>query len=148
MGPPGKLRGGGADVEGVTLRIRSSDFELLRLHGEETYPQECCGVLVGEFGEAGDRTVNRVVRCGNTRTDSPEKRYQISPAELIRIQREARLSGRHIVGFYHSHPDWPARWSSTDLETACFPTLTAQSTGRFSGALSQAVERRIHVQHD
>jgi proteasome lid subunit RPN8/RPN11 len=135
----------------VTLRIRSSDFELLRLHGEETYPQECCGVLVGEFGEAGGRTVNRVVRCGNTRTDSPEKRYHISPAELIRIQREARLSGRHIVGFYHSHPDWPARWSSTDLEeahwTGCSYVITSIEKGKAVGSSSFVLRGGDEAKH-
>jgi proteasome lid subunit RPN8/RPN11 len=47
------------------------------------------------------------VQCGNTRTDSPENRYHISPSELVRIQREALLAGHDIVGFYHSHPDHP-----------------------------------------
>jgi len=124
----------------MALKIRSSEFVQLRVHGEETYPQECCGVLVGEFGENGDRTVNRVVRCANTRADSLQRRYQISPAELIRIQREARLTGEHIVGFYHSHPDWPARWSSTDLEeahwTGCSYVITSIEKGEAVGTSS------------
>ncbi len=102
----------------MALRIQKALFEQLRQHGEETYPHECCGVLVGEFDEAGDRTVNRVTQCGNTRTDSPENRYHISPGELVRIQREAALAGQDIVGFYHSHPDCAAVASSTDLAEA------------------------------
>ncbi|MGA3125765.1 MAG: M67 family metallopeptidase [Candidatus Korobacteraceae bacterium] len=102
----------------MALRIQKTLLEGLRQHGEESYPHECCGALVGDFDAAGNRMVRSVIRCGNMRTDSPQKRYQISPAELVRVQREARLAGREIVGFYHSHPDHPAQWSSTDLAEA------------------------------
>ena len=95
----------------MALKIQKALFDQLRQHGEETYPHECCGVLVGEFDEAGNKTVKTRVACGNTRTDSPENRYHINPAELIRIQREAALAGQDIVGFYHSHPDCRGEWS-------------------------------------
>jgi len=62
--------------------------------------------------------VQSVVRAGNTRTDSPHNRYSIDPAELIRIQIQGRKRGEDIIGFYHSHPDHPAMWSSTDLAEA------------------------------
>ena len=91
-------------------------------------------MLVGKFDEAPNKTVQRVVACGNTRTDSPQNRYHISPAELIRIQREAALAGLNIVGFYHSHPDWPAKWSSTDLDeahwTGCSYVITSVENGK------------------
>jgi proteasome lid subunit RPN8/RPN11 len=62
--------------------------------------------------------VARAVPCANTRSDSPRNRYGIDPRELIRIQREGRERSEDIVGFYHSHPDHPARWSPTDLAEA------------------------------
>jgi proteasome lid subunit RPN8/RPN11 len=118
----------------MALKIQKTLFEQLRLHGEETYPHECCGVLVGEFEDAGDRTVKSVVKCGNTRTDSPQNRYHISPGELVRVQREARLAGHDIVGFYHSHPDCPAQASSTDLAeahwTGCSYVITNVEEGK------------------
>jgi proteasome lid subunit RPN8/RPN11 len=119
----------------MALRIHRTLLAQLRQHGEETYPHECCGVLVGEFDEAGEgRTVLTVVKCGNTRTDSPQNRYHISPAELVRIQREAGLVGHDIVGFYHSHPDCPAVWSSTDLAeahwTGCSYVITRVEKGK------------------
>ena len=124
----------------MALRIAKTDFAQLRLHGEQTYPRECCGVLVGEFGEADDRTVLSVARCDNARTDWPEKRYSISPAELIRIQREARAAGHAIVGFYHSHPDRPARWSDVDLDeahwTGCSYVIISIEKGKAAGANS------------
>ena len=62
--------------------------------------------------------VELAVRAGNTRTDSAHNRYHIAPQELINIQRQARERDLDIVGFYHSHPDHPARWSPTDLNEA------------------------------
>ena len=99
------------------LQFKRADYEEIRRHGEETYPHECCGILIGT-SEGDVRTVRATVRCGNTRTDSPQNRYNIDPRELVRAQREAHERGLDIVGFYHSHPDHPAHWSPTDFEEA------------------------------
>lgn len=100
------------------LYINQAEYDALRLHGEETYPHECCGVLLGRFEDDGARRVTAIARCGNTRQDSPQNRYNIDPRELVRIQRESREQGLDILGFYHSHPDHPAQWSQTDLVEA------------------------------
>ena len=100
------------------LKIAPKDYAALRRHGEETYPHECCGVLLGRTEDDGTRVVTSTARCGNTRTDSPQNRYNIDPRDQIRIQREARERGEDIIGYYHSHPDHLARWSSTDLAEA------------------------------
>jgi proteasome lid subunit RPN8/RPN11 len=92
-------------------------YEAIRAHGEETYPHECCGVLLGTAGEEGN-VVAEAVEAGNTRTDSAHNRYHIAPEELVRIQLRAREQALDIVGFYHSHPDHPAQWSKTDFEEA------------------------------
>jgi proteasome lid subunit RPN8/RPN11 len=118
----------------MALKIPVKVYKQLRQHGEAVYPHECCGVLVGEFDEAGGKAVKAAVPCGNTRTDSLANRYHISPSELVRIQREALLAGHDIVGFYHSHPDHPARWSATDLAeahwTGCSYVITSVEKGR------------------
>jgi proteasome lid subunit RPN8/RPN11 len=118
----------------MALKIPAVLYNRLRQHGEATYPHECCGVLVGQFGEAAVKIVKTVVECGNTRTDSPTNRYHIDPIELVRIQRGALLAGDDIVGFYHSHPDHPARWSTTDLAeahwTMCSYVITSVEKGR------------------
>ena len=100
------------------LRIGQSHYEAIRQHGQETYPHECCGVLLGRFEHDGTRVVTSLARAGNTRIDSPANRYNIDPKELVRIQREGREREEDIVGFYHSHPDHPAQWSQTDLAEA------------------------------
>jgi proteasome lid subunit RPN8/RPN11 len=114
------------------LKIDKERYDAVRRHGEETYPHECCGVLLGQID--GDiKTVTTTARAGNTRTDSAHNRYNIDPKELIRIQREGRDRGEDIVGFYHSHPDHPARWSVTDLSEAhwfgCSYVITSVDKG-------------------
>jgi len=115
------------------LKISHQDYAEIRRHGEETYPHECCGVLLGQMD--GDvRSVTSTARCGNTRTDSPQNRYHIDPKELIRIQREGRARNEDIIGFYHSHPDHPAQWSQTDLAEAhwvgCSYVITRVAQGK------------------
>jgi proteasome lid subunit RPN8/RPN11 len=115
------------------LKLRPADYDEIRRHGEETYPHECCGVLLGVIGDDW-REVRATVRCGNTRIDSPQNRYNIDPRELVRVQREARERDLDIVGFYHSHPDHPARWSPTDFQEAhwigCSYVITSVEHGR------------------
>ncbi|HZU41173.1 MAG TPA: M67 family metallopeptidase [Terriglobales bacterium] len=114
------------------LKIGKFEWQAIRRHGEETYPHECCGVLLGRFEDDG-RVVTSTVPCGNTRTDSPQNRYNIDPRELVRIQRQGREHGEDIVGFYHSHPDHPPRWSPTDLAEAhwigCSYVITSVEKG-------------------
>jgi proteasome lid subunit RPN8/RPN11 len=116
------------------LKLGKSQYDALRRHGEETYPDECCGVLLGQMEDDGVRTVSSTARAGNTRTDSAHNRYNIDPKDLIRIQREGRERGEDIIGFYHSHPDHPARWSSTDLAEAhwfgCSYVITSVEKGK------------------
>src|SRR3981081_4333603 len=98
------------------LKLSQSDYLSLRQHGEETYPHECCGVLLGRFDNNGaesvsesvSKTVSRIARCGNTRADSPHNRYQIDPRELIRIQREGRERAEDVGRVCHSPTRPPA----------------------------------------
>jgi proteasome lid subunit RPN8/RPN11 len=115
------------------LKISPKNYAEIRRHGEETYPHECCGVLLGQL-DGHVRTVTSTARCGNTRTDSPQNRYHIDPKELVRIQREGRARNEDIIGFYHSHPDHPAQWSQTDLAEAhwigCSYVITKVAQGQ------------------
>jgi proteasome lid subunit RPN8/RPN11 len=115
------------------MKLSKTDYEALRAHGEETYPHECCGVLLGKSGVDGNH-VHKILRAGNTRTDRAHDRYNIAPEELIRAQRQARGLGLDIVGFYHSHPDHPAQWSKTDFDEAhwvgCSYIITSIENGK------------------
>ena len=116
----------------MSLILSRALYDDLRAHGEATYPNECCGILLGRADDAAIR-VTSLLRAGNTRTDSAHNRYNIAPEELIAAQRQARNSGLDIVGFYHSHPDHPAQWSRTDFAEAhwfgCAYVITAVEKG-------------------
>jgi proteasome lid subunit RPN8/RPN11 len=116
-----------------TLQLPRAVYLELRAHGEETYPHECCGALLGHSTSDGWR-IEAALRAGNTRTDSAHNRYQIAPIELVKIEREARSRGLQIAGFYHSHPDHPARWSATDFAEAhwlgCSYVITEVTHGK------------------
>jgi proteasome lid subunit RPN8/RPN11 len=114
------------------LQVKREIYEAIRAHGEETYPHECCGALLGRETGNGWR-IEASVKAGNTRTDSAHNRYHIAPIELVKIEREARRQGLSIAGFYHSHPDHPAQWSPTDFSEAhwlgCSYVITAVAQG-------------------
>jgi proteasome lid subunit RPN8/RPN11 len=115
------------------IQLSKNVYDQIRRHGEETYPHECCGVLLGT-SNGDSRLVTTAAPCGNTRTDSPQNRYNIDPRELVRIQREGRERDEDILGFYHSHPDHPAQWSKTDLAEAhwfgCSYIITSVEKGK------------------
>lgn len=100
-----------------TLEITPGHLQTITRHGEASYPEECCGFLIGRSdGEA--TVVERVVSAGNERQESRHNRYLISPETVLAANKEARALGLDIVGYYHSHPDHPARPSEFDRDHA------------------------------
>jgi proteasome lid subunit RPN8/RPN11 len=93
-------------------------LDAIRRHGEADYPHECCGLLIGSLGGSG-KTVDEIFPISNAREESAKRnRFLIAPEELMRGEKHARLAGRDVVGFYHSHPDHPAVPSQFDLDHA------------------------------
>jgi proteasome lid subunit RPN8/RPN11 len=99
------------------MRIPRAQVEAMLEHARTGYPYEVCGIMLGR-GPDGARRVEEVVAVANRETEAPRVRYQIAPEDQIRVQREARERGWEIVGYYHSHPDHPARPSETDRRIA------------------------------
>lgn len=95
-------------------------LEAVWRHAEQSYPYECCGLLLGRFQD-GRRQVAAAERMRNVNTASPRTRYDLDPREHLAAQRSARARGLEIIGFYHSHPDHPAQPSQYDLEHAAWP---------------------------
>ena len=89
----------------------------IRAHGEETYPHECCGALIGSGGRVTD-----VVALPNTTEEGPRRRFLVRPSDYREAERRAAELGGELLGFYHSHPDHPARPSQYDLDHA-WPTF-------------------------
>ena len=100
----------------MTLRLPGVLADEIRRHGEAAYPAECCGALVGRADGAA-KDVVRLWPAINRRTDDPH-RYLIAPDDLRRLELDVRAAGQEIVGYYHSHPDHPARPSAFDTEHA------------------------------
>ena len=101
---------------------------------KQTYPTRVLRRAAGHIHAGRLAGAGIAVRAGNTRTDSAHNRYQIAPGELVKIEREARRQGLGIAGFYHSHPDHPAQWSTTDFAEAhwlgCSYVITAVAQGK------------------
>jgi proteasome lid subunit RPN8/RPN11 len=91
--------------------------DAIRRHGTETYPNECCGALVGRGGD-----VQHAVQLPNTTEEGPRRRFLVRPADYMEAEGAARRLGGDLLGFYHSHPDAPARPSQYDLDHA-WPTF-------------------------
>jgi proteasome lid subunit RPN8/RPN11 len=99
------------------LVITPRHLQTIGRHAAMSYPEECCGVLIGQ-PQVGATLVERVLSVGNERDESRHHRYLISPATVLAAHKEARALGLEIVGYYHSHPDHPARPSDFDREHA------------------------------
>ena len=100
------------------MRIRRSQIDAISAHALEGYPFEVCGALLAAPSCRDGIEVRQAVRLRNRETDSPRVRYQIDPADLLGLFREAARDGLDVVGYYHSHPDHPARPSETDRRRA------------------------------
>jgi proteasome lid subunit RPN8/RPN11 len=99
------------------LTVSTADMDVIGRHAERTYPEECCGFLLGE--ERGGATrVDRIVPAANERRDSRHNRFVMSPEAVLAAHKEARAAGLAVVGYYHSHPDHPAEPSEFDREHA------------------------------
>ena len=99
------------------VRLGASLERRIREHLASAYPEEGCGVFLGRDRD-GARELERAIPLANAREDSRHNRYLIGPEEMLAADREARALGLDVLGFYHSHPDHPARPSAFDLEHA------------------------------
>ena len=95
-------------VIAITKRVLNE----MTSHAEETYPEECCGLLIA----LGDKKVVETMRMKNSFSGPKHDRYNIDPLELYKADRTVAQRGFYIAGIYHSHPDYPALLSKYDLE--------------------------------
>jgi len=102
----------------AALRMSSALADAIRRHAERTYPHECCGALLGR-GDGGARDVSAALPVENQREgEAARRRFLITGEDYRALEREARARHLDIVGFYHSHPDHPARPSDYDRDHA------------------------------
>jgi proteasome lid subunit RPN8/RPN11 len=97
----------------VTVTLSDDVIGAIRDHGRETYPNECCGALIGRDGE-----VVESFALPNTTEEGPRRRFLVRPGDYRAAEARAAENGSELLGFYHSHPDHPARPSQYDLDHA------------------------------
>jgi proteasome lid subunit RPN8/RPN11 len=98
------------------LRLAESHLEAIRRRARRAYPEECCGLLLGEPEEGGARVVAALP--ARNLDPAPRRGYLVDPRALLRGHRAARRLSLEVVGYYHSHPDSPAAPSRRDLAEA------------------------------
>lgn len=119
------------------LQLEENVALMIRRHGEETFPHECCGALIGHSVAAGEGLtgaaaggssrasggrVTAAVPLPNTTEEGPRRRFLVRPSDYRFAEQRASELGGELLGFYHSHPDHPARPSQFDLDHA-WPTF-------------------------
>ncbi|MEE2777725.1 MAG: M67 family metallopeptidase [Acidobacteriota bacterium] len=103
----------------MSLQLTDDDIERIYADGRATYPEECCGVMIGTLRNGDQAEVVEIVSARNEREDeNRHNRFLISPQALMEAQRSARARQFEVVGYYHSHPDHPARPSDFDRDHA------------------------------
>lgn len=95
------------------LVIQAAADAGIRRHGRDAYPHECCGALIGR-----DRVVSEALALPNATAEGPRRRFLVRPVDYRAAERRAAERGGELLGFYHSHPDGPARPSQVDLDHA------------------------------
>jgi len=117
----------------MSLRLNEGHVETMRRHASADYPSECCGILLGK-ADGESKHVTEVAPLANLRHDparaqellplddpgreTDKNRFLIDPLAQLRVEKEARARGLDVLGYYHSHPDHPARPSLYDRDHA------------------------------
>jgi proteasome lid subunit RPN8/RPN11 len=112
-------------------------------HGRETYPHECCGALIGRGGVA-----MQTLPLPNTTEEGPRRRFLVRPGDYRAAEERASEAGQELLGFYHSHPDHPARPSQYDLDHVVDGAPADLRSWRLREDRSQFDEETIDVHQD
>jgi proteasome lid subunit RPN8/RPN11 len=120
------------------IRIESEPWGAMVAHARQTYPNECCGAMLGSIDDGG-KTVRAAMRLENAFAGVQAARYELRPEDLLAADKAARERKMDLIGIYHSHPDCGAYFSETDLKNSCpwysFVVLSIQK-GEFDHANS------------
>jgi proteasome lid subunit RPN8/RPN11 len=116
------------------IQIEKAAWDTMVSHAENTFPNECCGVMLGLDG-----VVREAIPVPNRYTGPQEDFFELDPKDLNRVDREARERGLDVLGVFHSHPNCDAYFSKRDLDRSCswfsYVVLSIKN-GRFDHANS------------
>ena len=99
-----------------TIKLTREVEEAIRIHGEEAFPNECCGFLFGN--EKNGRLIDLSSRVENSKEGDQRRRFEISPFDYMKAEQFALENDTQLLGIYHSHPNHPAIASVHDLAKA------------------------------
>ncbi len=101
------------------LQLTSELENNIRADGETAYPNECCGIILGEISDDGTKNAKRVLTINNSGEDNERyHRFLITPEDMLHAEQTARAAKLEVIGFYHSHPDHPSSPSDYDKDHA------------------------------
>lgn len=103
-------------INAVPLEISSTLIRSIEIHGEQSYPNECCGFLFGT--EGNPRKITSILPVENAKLGDQRRRFEINPQDYMKAENHALENGQDLLGIYHSHPDHPNLPSKTDLDKA------------------------------
>jgi proteasome lid subunit RPN8/RPN11 len=120
------------------IRIEAEPWAQMVAHARKTYPNECCGAMLGS-ADNGTKVVREAMPLENAFAGAQATRYELRPEDLLAADKAARQRKMDLIGIYHSHPDCDAYFSTTDLKNSCpwysFVVLSIQK-GEFHHANS------------
>jgi proteasome lid subunit RPN8/RPN11 len=129
-------------VSGPVLKIGNELLQRIHAHGVETYPHECCGAILGRDDESS-RAVLDLLPLANRRNDSPRNRFEVTPDDVRLAEKTAGEKKIELIGWYHSHPDAPARPSEFDREHA-WPWYSYIIVSVLKGTPADTTSWRLH----
>jgi proteasome lid subunit RPN8/RPN11 len=128
------------------IRLSPLHQTAINAHGEDAYPGECCGLLVGRVDVDGTVSVTRTIPSPNVVSPHGNDRFEVDPQVRFDLMRELHGTAETIIGHYHSHPDQTAEPSPTDLEMAFEPDLIWLIIAVFNGRAKNT--RAWHLNRD
>ena len=129
-------------MSGFVLKIGNELLQRIHAHGLETYPHECCGAILGRDDEYS-REVLDLLPLANRRNDSPRNRFEVTPDDVRLAEKTASEKKIELIGWYHSHPDAPARPSEFAREHA-WPWYSYIIVSVLKGAPADTTSWRLH----
>lgn len=100
------------------IRIETEPWNAMVSHARRTYPNECCGAMLGSL-DGESKLVREAIALRNAFAGAQTARYELRPEDLLAADKAARERGMDLIGIYHSHPDCDAYFSKTDLQNSC-----------------------------
>jgi len=131
----------------MSLHIPQEILLRIHQHGEQAYPEECAGLLLGELKDS-DHQVKEILPMANAReAQARHNRYQLTPQDYMQGEQFAESLGLAVLGVFHSHPDHPNRPSEFDRQWA-WPNFSYLITSVLQGKAARSRSWRLREDRD